>query len=194
MKKVSKGWIAVIAVVVILGGYVMSTYNSLVGLDEGAKQAWSDLQADYKRRADLIPNLVNVVKGYASHERETLESLVAARAKATQIKVDIDDPEKIKEFEAAQGEVGAALSRLIAVTESYPDLKANDNFKELQSQLEGTENRIKVSRENVNKAFNRYNVAVRRFPDKIVASMFGFEIREMYEAEPAAQEAPTVTF
>ena len=120
MKKVSKGWIAVIAVVVILGGYVMSTYNSLVGLDEGAKQAWSDLQADYKRRADLIPNLVNVVKGYASHERETLESLVAARAKATQIKVDIDDPEKIKEFEAAQGEVGAALSRLIAVMRVIP--------------------------------------------------------------------------
>ena len=147
-----KTWIILIAVVVILVVYCVSSYNSLVTQEETVGTAWSNVENQYQRRSDLIPNLVNTVKGYAAHEKETFDAVVSARAKATQMSINIDDltPEKIAAYQKAQGEVGSALSRLLAVTENYPDLKANENFKELQAQLEGTENRISVERRKFN--------------------------------------------
>ena len=152
--------------------------------------------SQYQRRADLVPNLVNTVKGYAKHESETLEGVVEARAKATQIKVDADNitPEKLKQFQSAQGELTQALGRLIAVQENYPDLKANENFSELQAQLEGTENRINESRQLYNAAVQTYNVSVRRFPANIVAGMFGFDKKTQFEAEAGTEKAPQVEF
>jgi LemA protein len=167
-----------------------------VNLDEGVANKWSDVETQYQRRADLIPNLVNTVKGYAAHEQETLESVVAARSQATQIKVDPENltPEKLAEFQKAQGEVTSALGKLLAITENYPDLKANQNFLELQAQLEGTENRINVARVNFNDATKRYNTAIRRFPKNILAGMFGFEKRNYFEAQDGAETAPQVQF
>ena len=147
-----KTWIIVIAVVAVLVIYCVSSYNSLVTQEETVGTAWSNVENQYQRRSDLIPNLVNTVKGYAAHEKETFDAVVSARAKATQMTIDIEDltPEKIEAYQKAQGAVGSALSRLLAVTENYPELKANENFKELQAQLEGTENRISVERRKFN--------------------------------------------
>lgn len=191
-----KTWIIVIAVLVIIVGYGMTSYNSLVSQDEKVGAAWSNVENQYQRRADLIPNLVNTVKGYASHEKETFEAVTNARTKATQTTVDIDQltPETMKAYQQAQGEVGSALSRLLAITEAYPELKANENFKELQAQLEGTENRISVERRNFNETAQAYNTAIRRFPKNIVAGLFGFEKRPYFEAEEGAEKAPEVKF
>lgn len=165
MKK-NKSLIAIIAVIALLVIWCVTKYNGMVTQDEKVSTAWSNVQTQYQRRADLIPNLVNTVKGYASHESETLEGVVAARAKATQITVDPENltPEKLKEFQKAQGDVSSALGKLIALTENYPDLKANQNFSELQAQLEGTENRITESRRVYNEAVQEYNLTARRFP------------------------------
>ncbi|MBQ5573873.1 MAG: LemA family protein [Bacteroidaceae bacterium] len=194
MKK--KSTIIVIAIVAVVAIWVVSAYNGLVNLDEGVANKWGDVETQYQRRADLIPNLVNTVKGYAAHEQETLESVVAARSQATQIKVDPENltPEKLAEFQKAQGEVTSALGKLLAITENYPDLKANQNFLELQAQLEGTENRINVARVNFNDATKRYNTAIRRFPKNILAGMFGFEKRSYFEAQDGAETAPQVQF
>ncbi|MDL2257374.1 LemA family protein, partial [Bacteroidales bacterium OttesenSCG-928-I14] len=148
------------------------------------------------RRADLIPNLVATVKGYAAHESETLEGVVAARARATQVTVEPDalTPEKMQEFQAAQGELSSALGRLLMITENYPDLKANENFLELQSQLEGTENRIQVERSRYNEEAQEYNTNIRRFPKAMIASMFGFDQKPYFSAEEGAQKAPAVEF
>lgn len=188
--------IAIVAVIVLLGGCATSTYNNLVSQDETVTRAWADVQAQYQRRADLIPNLVSTVKGYASHERETLEAVVNARTKATQITVDPENltPEKLAEYQAAQGEVSQALGRLLAITENYPDLKANEQFSELQAQLEGTENRIAESRRIFNETTQEYNVNVRRFPNNIFAGIFGFSTKAMFQAEAGAEKAPTVEF
>ena len=193
MKKSTIGIIVVIAAVAM---WLISAYNGLVSKDESVSTAWSNVENQYQRRADLIPNLVNTVKGYAAHEKETLEAVVAARSKATQIAIDPDNmtPEKLQEYQKAQGEIGAALGRLLAVTEAYPDLKANENFKELQAQLEGTENRISVERRNFNEVARSYNTAVRTFPRTIIAGMFGFEKRPYFEAEEGAGKAPEVKF
>ena len=174
-----KTWIIVIAVVAVLVIYCVSSYNSLVTQEETVGTAWSNVENQYQRRSDLIPNLVNTVKGYAAHEKETFDAVVSARAKATQMTIDIEDltPEKIEAYQKAQGAVGSALSRLLAVTENYPELKANENFKELQAQLEGTENRISLERRKFNETAREYNTSIRRFPKNIVASMFGFEKR-----------------
>lgn len=171
-------------------------YNAMVEKDEAVSQAWSNVENQYQRRADLIPNLVNTVKGYAAHEKETLDAVVTARSKATQITVSADEltPEKLKAYQAAQGEVGSALGRLLALTENYPELKANENFKELQAQLEGTENRISVERRNFNEAAKEYNTYIRKFPNNIVSSLFGFEKRPYFEAEAGAEKAPSVEF
>ena len=198
-KKLSTGGIALIVILVILvigGTFTMKKYNGLVSQDEAVSTAWSDIQAQYQRRSDLIPNLVNTVKGYAAHESETLEGVVAARAKATQVTVDADDltPEKMAKVQAAQGELSAALGKLLAITENYPDLKANQNFSELQAQLEGTENRINESRLKYNGIVQAYNTEVRSFPGNIIAGMFGFEKKTKFEANEKAQEAPTVSF
>lgn len=171
-------------------------YNSMVEKEEAVNTAWSNVENQYQRRADLIPNLVNTVKGYASHEQETLESVVNARSKATQITLNADEltPEKLKAYQAAQGEVGSTLSRLLAVTENYPELKANENFQELQAQLEGTENRISVERRNFNQVTQDYNTYIRKFPNNLFAGMFGFDKKPYFEAEAGSQKAPEVRF
>lgn len=171
-------------------------YNTMVEKDEAVSHAWSNVENQYQRRADLIPNLVNTVKGYAAHEKETLEAVVAARSKATQVTVDAENltPDKLKAYQEAQGEIGGALSRLLAISENYPELKANENFKELQAQLEGTENRISVERRNFNEASRDYNTYIRKFPNNIFSSLFGFEKRPYFEAEAGTEKAPTVEF
>lgn len=191
-----KSTIILIAAVAIIAFWGISAYNGLVKMDEGVNTAWSNVENQYQRRADLIPNLVNTVKGYASHEKETLEAVLAARSKATQMTIDPENltPEKLQEYQKAQGEIGAALGRLLAITEAYPDLKANQNFLELQAQLEGTENRISVERRNFNEVAKTYNTSIRTFPKTIIASMCGFDKRPYFEAEEGANKAPTVAF
>ena len=186
-------WIGVVAVVVI---FFYATYNGFVNKEEGLKTAWSNVETQYQRRADLIPNLVNTVKGYAAHESQTFEAVTEARAKATSINLSADDltPGKLAEFQQAQAQVRSALGRLIAVSESYPDLKANQNFLELQAQLEGTENRISVARKEFNEVAKTYNVAVRRFPANLVAKLFGFGQKPYFEAAEGTETAPRVQF
>ena len=194
--KLNKTLIGIIAAVVIIGGWAVSSYNSMVGEQEKATTALANLQSTYQRRADLIPNLVETVKGYAAHEKQTLEDVVAARSKATQVTLDPANmtPEKLKEFQQAQGELGAALGRLIAIQENYPDLKANENFRDLQVQLEGTENRINEARNSYNKTIQEYNTSIRKFPRNIFAGMFGFSTMDKFEAEAGAEKAPKVKF
>jgi LemA protein len=196
MKKGTVILITVVALVAIIALWAMSAYNKLVVADESVTTEWANVESQYQRRADLIPNLVSTVKGYAAHEQETLEAVVSARAKATQMTVDAKDltPEKLQEYQAAQGEVGAALGRLLMITENYPDLKANQNFMALQEQLEGTENRIQVARQKFNLTAKTYNTSIRRFPTNILAGMFGFESKAYFEAEAGADKAPKVEF
>ena len=195
MKK-NKGLIITIVVIVLvaLGGIL--SYNGLVGMDENVSNQWANVETQYQRRSDLIPNLVNTVKGYAKHESQTLEAVMAARSQATQVKIDPSNctPQQLAAYQKAQGDVTTALGRLLAITENYPDLKANQNFLELQSQLEGTENRINVARKDFNDSAKEYNTSLRRFPRNIIASMFGFEKRNYFEAESGAEKAPKVEF
>src|SRR5690349_638703 len=188
--------IIIVAAILLLGGCGCSGYNSMVKLDENVKAKWANVQSDYQRRNDLIPSLVNTVKGAANFEQQTLTQVVEARAKATSVQVNPDNltPEKIAEFQQAQSGVSSALSRLLAVVEAYPDLKANKNFLDLQAQLEGTENRIKVSRNDFNTSVQEYNSTVRRFPNNIFAGMFGFNTKQGFAADPGAEKAPEVKF
>ena len=196
MKKGTITLLVIGVLILIMGGGTLTTYNGLIAKDEAVATAWGNIQSQYQRRADLIPNLVSTVKGYAKHESETLENVMAARAKATQVTINSDNltPEKLKQYQAAQGELSQALGRLMAVSENYPNLKANENFSELQAQLEGTENRINESRQIYNSAVQTYNVSVRRFPANIVAGMFGFDKKNQFEAEAGAEKAPKVEF
>ena len=191
-----KSIIIIIAVVAVIVIWAVSMYNGLVTMDESVNSQWANVETQYQRRADLIPNLVNTVKGYASHEKETLEGVVEARSKATQMQVNANDltPEKLAEYQKAQGAVTSALGKLLAITENYPDLKANQNFLELQAQLEGTENRINVARTNFNNAAQAYNTAIRRFPKSLFASMFGFDKHAYFAAAEGSETAPTVSF
>ena len=191
-----KSTIIIVIVIAFLAFWGMSSYNGLVTMDEEVSKQWSNVETQYQRRADLIPNLVKTVKGYASHEKETLEGVIEARSAATQIKVDANGltPEKLAEYQRAQGAVTSALGKLLAISESYPDLKANQNFLELQAQLEGTENRITVARTDFNNAAKEFNTAIRRFPKNILAGMFGFGKRAYFEAVENAAQAPTVEF
>ena len=184
------------AVVAIFSLTSCSTYNNMVKMEESVKSAWSNVETQYQRRADLIPNLVSTVKGYASHEESTLTAVIDARSKATSVNISMDEltPEKLAEYQKAQSAVTSALGRLIAVSENYPDLKANQNFLELQAQLEGTENRITVARKAFNDATNAYNVQVRKFPANIVAMIFGFDQKPYFEADESASQAPKVEF
>ncbi len=168
----------------------------MVTEQESVETAWAQVENQYQRRADLIPNLVNTVKGYAAHESSTLENVIAARAKATQVTVDAANAtaEQMAAYQAAQGELSQALGRLMAIAEAYPDLKANTNFRDLQAQLEGTENRITIARQNFNEAAKNYNTMIRRFPKNVLAAMFGFEKKPYFEAESGAQKAPQVQF
>lgn len=196
MKKGTIILICVLGFVLLLIGIFISKYNTLVTMSEDVDAKWANVESVYQRRADLIPNLVSTVKGYAAHEESTLQAVTDARTRATSITIDpaTATPEQMEAWMAAQDELGGALGRLIAVAESYPDLKASQNFLQLQAQLEGTENRISVERQNYNKAVKEYNVAVRRFPSNIVASMFGFEPKSMFEAQAGAEVAPVVEF
>ena len=195
MKK-NKGLIITIVVIVLVALWGISSYNGLVSMDENVSNQWANVETQYQRRSDLIPNLVNTVKGYAKHESQTLESVMAARSQATQVKIDPSNctPQQLAAYQKAQGDVTTALGKLLAITENYPDLKANQNFLELQSQLEGTENRINVARKDFNDTAKKYNTSLRRFPRNIIASMFGFEKRNYFEAEAGAEKAPKVEF
>lgn len=193
MKK-STTWILIIAAVVVIWG--IKVYNAMVTEQEKVETAWGNVETSYQRRADLIPNLVNVVKGYAEHESSTFQAVTEARSKVGSIQINADEltEEKMKEFQAAQNELQGALSRLIAVSESYPELKANENFLELQSQLEGTENRINVARETFNETAKVYNTMIRKFPKNLVAMIFGFDKKPYFAAAEGADKAPTVQF
>lgn len=194
MKKTTT--IIIIAIIAVVAIWAVTGYNSLVSMDEKVSNQWANVETQYQRRADLIPNLVATVKGYAEHEQETLEGVVSARARATQTTVNADQltPEALQQYQAAQGELTQALGRLLVTVEKYPDLKANQNFLELQAQLEGTENRISVERQRFNTEAKAYNTAIRRFPKNLLASMFGFEQKPYFEALPEAAQAPKVEF
>lgn len=184
------------AIVVILGIWIFSSYNSLIEKEETVAEKWSYVESAYQRRSDLIPNLVNTVKGYADFEKSTLTAVIEARASATQMKVDPKNltPEVLAKFQQNQDGLGAALGRLLVAVERYPDLKANQNFLQLQNQLEGTENRIKIERDNFNKVVADYNKAVKKFPGKVIASIFGFEEKGYFKSEAGAEKAPEVKF
>ncbi len=188
--------IVIVGLILVIGGCGCGRYNTMVTQDENVTAKWNNVQSDYQRRADLIPNLVNTVKGAANFEQETLTQVIEARAKATSVNINADQltPENMQQFQAAQGELNGALSRLLVSVERYPELKANQNFQDLQKQLEGTENRIKVSRNDFNTAVQQYNSTVRQFPNNIFAGMFGFERRTGFAAEAGAQSAPDVNF
>lgn len=194
-----KGLVTLIIIAAILiGGFlwVKGAYNNMVTEDENVQNTWAQVENVYQRRADLIPNLVATVKGYAEHESATLENVIAARAKATQMTVDPANlsEEAIAKFNEAQGELSTALGRLLLIQENYPDLKANQQFSELQAQLEGTENRIATERMKFNDAAKVYNTMIRKFPDNIIASIFGFEKKGYFEAQAGAETAPKVEF
>lgn len=191
-----KSTLIILAVVAVVAVWAIGAYNGLVSSDEKVSEAWANVETAYQRRADLIPNLVNTVKGYASHEQSTLQAVTDARTKATSITIDPSTatPEQMQQWMAAQEEVGSALGRLIAISEAYPDLKANQNFLELQAQLEGTENRISTERKKYNEIVKEYNVKTRKFPTNLLAGMFGFDQKTMFEAQEGAEVAPTVQF
>jgi len=190
-------WIAIpIILVIVLFVWGKGVYNNMVTQDENVKTAWSQVENQYQRRLDLIPNLVNTVKGYAQHEQATLQGVVEARAKASQTNISADNltPEAMQQFQNTQSELSSALSRLMVVVERYPELKANQNFLELQAQLEGTENRIAVERQRFNETAQQYNTYIRRFPNNIFSGMFGFFPKAYFAAESGAEKAPQVQF
>ena len=188
--------LVILGTLVLLVSWIIGAYNGLVSLDEETNGKWAQVESAYQRRADLIPNLVNTVKGYADFEQKTLTDVIEARSKATGITVDADNlnPETIANFQAVQGQLSGALSRLMVTVERYPDLKANENFLGLQSQLEGTENRIKIERDRFNLSVKDFNATIRKFPKTIVASSFGFEKKGYFEADTGSEQAPEVQF
>jgi LemA protein len=190
--------VIVLFVAFVIGLFFWGTYNRLVTLDQNVNKKWGDVQSVYQRRADLIPNLVNTVQGAANFEKSTIVEVTNARASVGQVKIDPSkaptDPAQLEQFQAAQGALSSALSRLLVVVERYPELKSNQNFLGLQAQLEGTENRISVERNNFNAAVQDFNTAVRRFPTNMIAGMFGFSARPFFAAQPGAEKAPAVNF
>lgn len=196
MNKKTVTWIVILGVVAIAIIWGVGRYNAIISAEENVDTAWAQVENQYQRRADLIPNLVETVKGYAAHESATLEGVIAARAKATQVVIDPTHAtaEQIATFQAAQGELSQALGKLLALSESYPDLKASENFKTLMSQLEGTENRITVARNNFNELARQFNTLIRRFPTNIIANMMNAEKRPYFEANEGAEIAPQVQF
>jgi LemA protein len=199
MKQISKKWITIgiiVLVVIIIFMFFKTTYNKMVTYNESIKEKWSQVVTDYQRRLDLIPNLVNTVKGYSNFEKQTLVDVVNARAKATSVNIDPSklDETSFKQLQSTQGELSSALSRLLVVVEQYPDLKASKNYLELQAQLEGTENRIANARRKFNEATKEYNTYIRRFPQNILAGMYNFTTKPYFEAEAGAEKAPKVEF
>ena len=196
MKKNILITVIVIAVLGMIAGWLIGRYNAMVTMEENVENAWGQVENQYQRRMDLIPNLVSTVKGYAKHEQDTYTSVMEARAKATQVTIDPSNatPEQLAAYQNAQGELSQALGRLLAVAESYPELKANENFKQLMDQLEGTENRITFARNEFNNQAKEFNTYIRRFPANIVASIFGFQYKPYFKAEEGAEKAPKVEF
>ena len=196
MKKSLVVIILIAVVALFLFMWVNSKYNSMVTAEEEVSTEWAKVESQYQRRADLIPNLVSTVKGYAAHEEKTLTAVIEARAKATSITIDPSNltEESLQQFQGAQDQISSALSRLMMVREQYPDLKANQQFLELQAQLEGTENRIAVARDRFNEAAKGYNVQIRKFPSNIIASLFGFEAKPYFKSQAGAENAPKVEF
>lgn len=193
------GVVLIILFILIVGGIAIAgSYNRLVGLQQNVDAKWAQVQNVYQRRADLIPNLVNTVAGAANFEKSTLEAVTNARASVGRVQLDPNkapaDAAQLEQFQAAQGQLSNALSRLLVVSERYPELRANQNFQQLQAQLEGTENRISVERGNFNEAVQTYNTTVRRFPTNLFAGMLGFQPRPFFNAQPGAEKAPTVNF
>jgi LemA protein len=186
----------ILGLVAVLLLSMCGSYNTAVGLDEGVKKAWSQVENQYQRRADLIPNLVNTVQGYANFEKETITAVIEARAKATSVTIDPSNmtEESLKNFDQAQQGLGGALSKLMVVSERYPELKANANFMDLQKQLEGTENRVALERKNFNESVNDYNASIRRFPMALFAGMFGFSPKPYFQSQAGSEKAPTVNF
>ena len=184
----------IVVIAIILYSSIKGTYNSMVTKDEAVSAAWAQVENAYQRRADLIPNLVNTVKGYATHEQETLQGVVEARAKATAVNINPSDPQAMQQFQQSQDQLSSSLSRLMMVVENYPDLKANQNFLDLQAQLEGTENRITVERKNFNDAAQDFNTYIRSFPRNIYASIFNFQTKAYFQAQAGAEKAPEVKF
>lgn len=186
----------IVLLIIIIWNLFGGTYNKMIEKRETVKEKWSQVENVYQRRADLIPNLVNTVKGYADHEKETLQGVIEARSKATSVNIDAGnlDPESMQKFQQAQQGLSGALSRLMMVSERYPDLKANQSFQQLQSQLEGTENRISVERRKFNQAVKDYNTYIKKFPQNIIANMYGFESKEHFKSEKGAEKAPDVKF
>ena len=197
MKKSTIILLSVVGVIALIIFWSIGSYNSIVKMDESINGSWAQVENVYQRRADLIPNLVSSVKGYAAHEKETFQMVVEARAKATSITLSVDalkDPQAFQKFQNSQGELSSALTRLMAISENYPDLKANENFSQLQSQLEGTENRISVERKNFNSAVQSLNTKIKTFPSNIIAGFGGFTKRPYFEAETGAENVPEVKF
>lgn len=196
MKKTTVILLSVVAIVAIIALWVVKGYNNMVVADEQVSKDWAQVENQYQRRADLIPNLVATVKGYAEHEQSTLDAVIAARAKATSITIDANNltAEQLEIFQVSQSQLSNTLGKLLAISENYPDLKANTNFLELQSQLEGTENRITVARNTFNTSAQSFNAYIRRFPNNIIASMFGFEKKAYFKAEEGTDTAPVVEF
>ena len=198
MKRNAVRWMGVILIAVVISTLSGCGYNTIQQLEEAVNKSWGDVESNLQRRADLIPNLVQVVKGYAAHEKETLEAVVNARSKATSVQLspqDLGNPQAMQQFQAAQGALSSALSRLMVVVERYPDLKANQNFLDLQNQLEGTENRINVARQRYNQAVEAFNYAIRKFPNNLTNSfILHLDRKEYFKADAAAQQVPTVKF
>ena len=196
MKKTTVILLSVVAIVAIIALWIVKGYNNMVVADEQVSKDWAQVENQYQRRADLIPNLVATVKGYAEHEQSTLDAVVAARAKATSITIDANNltAEQLEIFQASQSQLSNTLGKLLAISENYPDLKANTNFLELQSQLEGTENRITIARNTFNTSAQSFNAYIRRFPNNIIASMFGFEKKAYFQAAEGTETAPVVEF
>lgn len=196
MGKILKTILIILGILVVLGAMFVKPYNNMVGKDEGCSQAWADVENAYQRRMDLINNLVKTVQGAADYEKGTLEAVINARAKATSVQVDPSNltEESIAKYQAAQDQLSSALSRLLVVVEQYPDLKANQNFLELQAQLEGTENRIAVARSKFNETVNEYNSYIRKFPNNIIAGLFNFDKKGYFKAAEGADKAPEVEF
>lgn len=194
MSKFLKSGFGILIALGLIVFWGVGVYNTLVTKDEGVKTAWSQVENQYQRRADLIPNLVNTVKGYSEHEAETLEAVINARAKATQTQVNVNDAASFSQFQASQDSLSSALSKLMVVVEQYPDLKADQSFLELQAQLEGTENRISVERKTYNETAKDYNIATRKVPKNLIANLFGFDHASLFESTEGSDVAPVVDF
>jgi len=194
MKTKSLGLIVVVALILVLGGCGCSSYNGLVKGDQSVKQVWSNVETNYQRRTDLYSSVIKTIEGSANFEKSTLKEVIEARAKATSVQVDINDPESQAKYQAAQGQLQSAFGRLMAVAEAYPDLKTTKSFQDFQTQIEGTENRINIARQDYNKSVNDYNLQVKTFPNSLFAGVFGFKEKAYYKADAGSEKAPDINF